>query len=101
MTSVRSLRELAATPHASVFPGSEPKTVRLSLAAGETVAAHRHPGRTIVCYLVDGRLELRIDDAVHEVTAGDVARFDGEAEIAPRAVEDSTALLVMARRPTD
>lgn len=100
MTSIRSLAALDGTPTANVFPGAEPKTIRLTLAAGEEVPAHRHPGREIVLYLVDGRIELRLDGAAHEVTTDDVARFDGDAEIAPRAVEDSTALLVMTRRTT-
>jgi len=35
------------------------------------------------------------------LSAGDVARFDGNREIAPRAIEETTALIVLAERGTD
>lgn len=98
MADIVTLDDLEATPHANPFPGGEPKTVRLALDAGEHVAPHRHPDRQIVCYLVSGRLALELDDEEYELQAGDVARFDGEREIAPRAIEDSEALLVLAPR---
>lgn len=101
MTAVRTLGELDGKPHANVFPDVEPKTVRLVLPEGEEVAPHTHPGREIVLYLVDGAIELRLGDETHELAAGDVARFDGDREISPRAVEDSTALVVLATRSDD
>lgn len=101
MTTVRTLGELDGKPHANVFPDAEPKTVRLVLREGEEVAPHTHPGREIVLYLADGAIELRLGDETHELAAGDVARFDGEREISPRAVEDSTALIVLAPRSDD
>ena len=96
MTTVRTLGELEGQPHANVFPGAEPKTIRLTLSGGETVPPHTHPGREIVLYLVEGALELQLGDETHDLAAGDVARFDGDREIAPRAVRDSTALIVLA-----
>jgi quercetin dioxygenase-like cupin family protein len=65
------------------------------------VPAHAHPGRQIVFYVVEGEVELTLDGDDHRVTAGDVAQFDGDQDIAPRAVEDSTALIVLAARPDD
>ncbi|WP_435066658.1 cupin domain-containing protein [Haloplanus sp. C73] len=101
MTSIRTLSELDGERHANVFPDAEPKTIRLTLDAGEAVAPHTHPGREIVFYLVEGQVELRLDDETHELAAGDVARFDGEREVAPRAIEASTALIVLAARADD
>jgi quercetin dioxygenase-like cupin family protein len=101
MTTIRTLGELAGQPHANVFPGTEPKTVRLTLSAGEAVPAHAHPDREIVLYLVEGAIELQLGDESHDLTAGDVVRFDGDQEIAPRAVRDSTALIVLAARSDD
>ncbi|QZX99373.1 cupin domain-containing protein [Halobaculum rubrum] len=98
MTTVRPLAELEGEPHANVFPGDEPKTIRLTLADSETVPPHTHPGRDIVLYLLEGAIELHLDEEIHEVTAGDIARFEGEREISPRALEDSVALLVLAPR---
>jgi quercetin dioxygenase-like cupin family protein len=99
MTAVHDLSELDGQPHANVFPDREPKTIRLTLPAGEGVPAHSHPGRDIVFHLLEGAIELELGDERHELTAGEVARFAGDQEIAPRAVEDSTALIVLAERP--
>ncbi len=99
--TVRRLADLDGSPHANVFPDAEPKTIRLTLAAGESVAPHAHPGRRVVCHLLDGAVELTLGDETHDLAAGDVVRFDGDREISPRAVEDSTALLVLARATAD
>jgi len=93
---IQDLDELEGEPHANPFPDAEPKTVRLSLGEGESVPAHSHPDRDIVFYLVEGEIELALGDDTHRLTAGDVARFDGEQDIAPEALADSTALIVMA-----
>jgi len=66
--------------------------------ACESVATHSHPGRDIVFQLLDGRIELLLDGEEHEVAGGEIARFAGEAEISPTALEDSTALIVLAGR---
>lgn len=99
MPTIRTLSELEGSPHATVFPNSEPKTVRLTLSAGESVATHSHPGREIVFHLLEGQLELVLDDEKHEMVAGEIARFAGEMDISPMALEDSTALIVLAERP--
>ncbi len=101
MTRIRTLSDLDGAPHANVFPESEPKTIRLRLDAGERVDPHRHPGRDVLFYLLDGEVDLRLDDETHRLAGGDVARFDGEREISPAATEDSTALVVLAPRPGD
>ncbi|QZP39591.1 cupin domain-containing protein (plasmid) [Halobaculum magnesiiphilum] len=101
MTEIRTLMDIDGQPHANVFPDSEPKTIRLRLSEGDEVAPHSHPGRDIVFYLVEGTVEVKLDDDRYEVTAGDIARFEGEREISPRALEDSTALIVLSPRPED
>lgn len=90
-----SLDELDGRPHAVLFD-DEPRAIRLTLDAGEAIAPHRHPGRCIVCYLLDGRLTVTLGTDEYELEAGDVVRFDGAQDISPEAIEDSTALLVMA-----
>lgn len=101
MTTIQSLSDLDGEPHANVFPESEPKTIRLTLAAGEEIPAHTHPDRDIVFSLIDGAVELQLGEETHDLTAGDIARFAGEQDISPRAVEDSTALIVLAARTTE
>lgn len=98
MTTIHTLEELDGQPHATVFADAEPKTIRLTLDAGGEVAPHSHPDREIVFYLTEGTVELEIDGETYELSAGDVARFDGDQAIAPRAVEDTTALIVLASR---
>ncbi|MFD1643180.1 cupin domain-containing protein [Halohasta litorea] len=101
MTTIHTLSELDGEPHARVFPDAEPKTIRLTLSAGEEVPQHSHPDREIVLYLVSGTIELQVGEETDTLTAGDVARFDGDHQISPRALEASTALLVLARRSTE
>ncbi|QPV63362.1 cupin domain-containing protein [Halosimplex litoreum] len=79
-----------------VLFGGAPKTVRLSLDAGDRVPPHQHPGTEIVCYVVDGALDVTLGDETVDLVAGDAARFSGDRDISPRAREDSVALLVLA-----
>jgi quercetin dioxygenase-like cupin family protein len=101
MTTIEHLSSLEGSPHANVFPDAEPKTIRLTLAEGEAVPAHTHPGRDIVVYLLEGAIDLALGDESTQVFAGDIARFEGEQEIAPHATEPSTALIVLAERAAD
>ncbi len=98
MAETATLDELTATPHARPFGAGEPMVIRLALEADEQVDPHRHPDREIVLYLLSGRLELSLDADRHELAAGAVVRFDGKREVSPRALEDSEALLVLAKR---
>ncbi|MFC6766202.1 cupin domain-containing protein [Natrinema soli] len=101
MAEVVSIGDLEGTPHANVFPNAEPKTIRLTLDAGEAVAAHDHPDREIVLYLIEGAIELALDDEEYDLSAGDIVRFDGRREVSPRAIESSVALIVLAERSSN
>lgn len=94
-TELVDLSDFEGEGRATLFEG-DPHTVRLSLAAGDDVPAHQHPDRQIVFHQIEGELELHLDDDVLALTPGDVARFDGEQDISPRARTDSVALLVLA-----
>lgn len=99
MPEITAIDDLTDAPHAEVFDERRPRTVRLELDAGDGVPAHTHPGTNVVLHLLSGRLELALDDEQYELSPGEVARFSGEREISPQAVEHSTALLVFA--PTE
>lgn len=90
-----SLPELDGAGRAALFEG-EPRTVRLALEAGESIPAHRHPGRDVVCHLLSGRMELTLAGETVSLEAGDVVRFDGAQDISPRAETDCEAVLVLA-----
>jgi quercetin dioxygenase-like cupin family protein len=95
MSEVVHLPDLAGDGRSVLFEGA-PKTVRLALEAGDRVPPHQHPDREIVCYVVDGEIEMTLGDETVELAAGDAARFSGDQDISPRAREDSVALLVLA-----
>ncbi|GAB3027910.1 cupin domain-containing protein [Natronobiforma cellulositropha] len=92
-----TLTDLEGTPHARVFEG-EPQTIRLTLAAGDSIAPHQHPDRQIVLHLLEGSLAVTLGENEHELEAGEVVRFDGDQYVSPTALEDSVALLVLAPR---
>lgn len=98
-TDVRTLDDLDDEPAATVF--DEPRTVRLTLDAGQRLPPHNHPDRLIVFVVLDGRFDLDVGDETHAVEAGDVVRFDGRREVSPLAEIESTALLVLPERVRD
>jgi quercetin dioxygenase-like cupin family protein len=98
MAELTALDDLSAAPHARPFDAGEPTVIRLALDAGERVDPHTHPERQIVLYLLDGQIELDLDEETHSLESGDVIRFDGKREVSPHAVEDSEALIVLAQR---
>ncbi|WP_277554054.1 cupin domain-containing protein [Halobaculum limi] len=98
MTQVRTLSDLDATPHATVFPDAEPRTIRLALDAGERVDPHSHPGRDVLIHVLDGAIDLHVDEETHALSGGDLTQFKGEREVSPVATEDSLALVVLAPR---
>lgn len=90
-----SLDDLTGTPHAEVF-ADRPRTVRLQLDGGESVPPHSHPGLDVLFHVLSGEFSVRIDEAEHHLSAGDLVRFSGDREVAPEAVTDGTALVVFA-----
>ncbi|SFR85142.1 Cupin domain-containing protein [Halomicrobium zhouii] len=81
---------------AALFEG-EPRTVHLSLSADQRVPAHDHPDRQILFHVLEGEIALDLDDETHDLSAGDVLRFDGDCQISPKAVSDARALVVLAK----
>ena len=97
MPELTSLSDLTETPHAEVFDdGGDPRAVRLHLEADERIPEHRHPESNVVFHLLSGSLELSLDGESYELESGDLVRFDGDREVAPNALEKSTALIVFA-----
>lgn len=96
MPTTRRLSELEATPHANVFSEAEPKTVRLSLEAGQRVPRHDHPERHVVFHLLEGPVELTVGETTSELDEGHVVRFDGARSVTVNALADAEALIVLA-----
>ncbi|WP_123533474.1 cupin domain-containing protein [Halosimplex salinum] len=94
-TELVHLPDLDGDGRGVLFEGA-PKTVRLALEAGDRVPPHQHPDEEIVCYVIEGELEMELGEETHELVAGDAARFSGDQDISPTAREDSVALLVLA-----
>jgi quercetin dioxygenase-like cupin family protein len=93
--------DLDGEPHADAFPGREPKTIRLSLEAGERVPEHEHPDRTVLFHALEGAIDVALGGDTHRVEAGEILRFGGESTVRPTAVEDAVALVVLAPRPAE
>ena len=89
--------DLDESGRASLFEG-EPRTVLLSLGADERVPAHSHPERAVVFQVLDGEIELTLDDVTATLEAGELARFDGDCDISPYAPKGSRALVTLAKR---
>jgi quercetin dioxygenase-like cupin family protein len=90
-----NLDVVEAEGRSALFDG-EPRTVHLSLAAEDRVPPHDHPGRQILFHVLAGEIALDLDEETHDLAAGDVARFDGDRQISPKAVTDARALVVLA-----
>lgn len=86
------------TPYANAFPTAEPKTLRLTLSAGERAETHDHPDRYVILYLISGNLSLQLDDESYQLESGDLVHFDGMHAITSSADTDSTALLVLSKK---
>lgn len=97
MVEITSLDDPTGTPHATVF-AEGPRTIRLELAAGESVPEHRHPEATPLIYVVEGELAVRVDGESYVVGAGEAMRFDGRKPVAPTARAPTRALVVLAPR---
>lgn len=96
MPELTTLSELTAEPHADVFEEQRPRTVRLSLDADERIPPHTHPGTDVVFHLTSGRLELTVGGETYDLTGRQIVRCSGDRELSPRALEPSTAVVVLA-----
>jgi len=97
MVETTQLDTVTGSPHATVF-AEGPRTVRLTLAAGESVPEHRHPEATPLIHVVEGELDVAVDGESYTVEAGGLLRFDGRKSVSPTAREDSVAVVVLAPR---
>lgn len=97
---VTSLPETATVAESkqTILHESAPRTVLLSLDAGDSLPEHRHPGETILFQIVTGTVALTVGDEERELSAGDLTRFDGDQSISPRAETDATALVVLVEK---
>lgn len=98
MVTIESLDDLDGTPYANAFPTEEPKTLRLTLSAGEHAETHDHPNRHVILYLISGEISLQLDEESHQLEAGDVVHFDGAHDITSSAKTDSMALIVLSKK---
>ena len=87
MTTDEHVHEVQGAPHEHQVPESEPKTIRLTLEAGERVDPHRRPDRETAPTAIDGAIEPQLGPESREVETGDVPRFEGGRSVSPRATE--------------
>lgn len=95
MAEIADFTGLGAESFVPLFEDGEPQVNHLHLDAGERIEPHRHAARTVLFVVLDGEFELHVGSETYELPAGRVARFDGEREFSPVAVEASTALVIL------
>lgn len=96
-----TLTDPTEEPHAELFETPRPRAVRLSLDAGQSMPAHTHPESDVLIHVVEGRMTVELDGEPYEAAAGDLLRFDGRREVAPRAETDAVAVVTFAPRAAD
>lgn len=82
------------TGRTSVFDG-DPRAVSLSLAAGESVPRHEHPGETVLLLIRTGEASVTVGGTERTLSAGEVVRFDGGDGVGIDARTDVSALVVL------
>ena len=97
MVDRASLASPAEAKKEPLFEGGL-RTVRVTLEEDAQIAEHNHPGTEILFFVVEGGLELSLDDENYELEQGDLVRFEGERTISGRAGEPTTALVVPVDR---
>jgi len=97
MVQRASLDSSASAKKQPLFDGS-PRTVRVTLDEDGEIAEHNHPGTDILFFVVDGSLELTLDDEMYRLESGDIVRFDGQRMISGTASEPTTAVVVLVDR---
>ncbi|WP_276259542.1 cupin domain-containing protein [Haloglomus litoreum] len=95
-----SIDDPTEEPHAELFETPRPRAVRLSLDAGRSMPAHTHPESDVLLHVVEGRMTVELDGEAYDCEAGDLLRFDGRREVAPRAETDAVAVVTFAPRAT-
>ena len=70
------------TEHGQVVNNQDIMVVHLHLKEGETIPAHNHPGRQIFFTVVEGEVEVYLDEKeTYPLAPKKVLEFDGEARI--------------------
>ena len=94
MPELTNRSDLNDGTHPGVFEERTPRAARPHLEPERSVPSHTHPEPDVVPHSLSGRLEL--GDATYDIGPGDLARFGGEGEVSPHALEDPKAILVFA-----
>lgn len=78
----------------ALFKSDDVEVIRLVLLAGKSFKDHKTPGEvTIQC--IEGRLEVTIEGAKHELSAGQLLFIEAHAHHSLTAHEPSSALVTI------
>lgn len=78
--------------------GGDPRVVSVTLAVGEAIPEHEHPGTTVLLLLRSGTASVTIAGRERTLDADSVVRFDGEEGIAIEAETRCSALVVLSEK---
>ncbi|QDV14339.1 Cupin domain protein [Rosistilla oblonga] len=91
--------ELSGTKTSALLKSDEMELLRLVLPAGKTIAEHKAPGE-ITVHCLEGRVQFTTLGATLELTAGRLLHLPAGEPHALHAVEDSSLLVTIVRRPS-
>ncbi|QDV70703.1 Cupin domain protein [Rosistilla carotiformis] len=74
--------------------------LRMVLPAGKKIAEHKAPGE-ITVHCLEGKVEFTAMGKTHELTSGRLLHLPAAEPHALQAVEDSSLLVTILRRPAD
>ena len=78
------------TEYGQVVNNQDIMVVHLHLKEGETIAPHNHPGRQIFFTVVEGEVEVYLnEEETYPLVPKKVLDFDGEARISVKALKES------------
>lgn len=66
-----------------VLTGDSVRIIHLTLAPGQRLPPHRHPGREVILQALEGSVTLHLDEVGLELVAGQRTHLSGEVLLEP------------------
>lgn len=99
LIDVRPLGDkLTQSMSTALFRTADLEVMRLVLPAEKSVPEHHVPGE-ITMFCTEGSVELQAHDKMQVLRAGQMVYLDGNVPYALRALENSSVLMTMLRKP--
>lgn len=82
-----------------LFEGPNFKVMKKVGQAGDTVEKHNHPGYNIVFTVVNGQVQVVLNDVEeYFLVPGKVLQFDGDNYVKPTFIEDGAIVVTLVEK---